>query len=257
MASEEDILNTQCLLHSFYILTYFLLATPHVELHVTSLPTDRAPDDIRLHDFELRYHFNLTCLSQIFRTIFAARHVAHHYNAWTREHKTDNMELFTQHAFHRQEHAREVARMVRDGARLLQLEEATSSPFVSVIVALNWQQFEASTDAQVRSTFEAMLLRPSVSAIMAILSPQWMYRLFDEYHSKTCPAVVDCCVTDRDRFRAAISEVHRPWPDKLFAKHSTAVQQLSFVHAAVDLRCSVVFCLSAWGISMCQAEHRQ
>lgn len=250
-------MNTQCLLHGFYVLTYFLLATPEPKLHVTGLPTEPAPDDIRLHDFGLRYQFNLTCLSQIFRTVFAAQHVAHHYNAWTREHRTDSMELFARHAFHCRADVREVARMVRDGARLLQVEEATGSPFVSAIVALNWRQFEASTDAQVRSAFDAMLSRPSVSAIMTILSPQWMYRLFDEYHSKTCPTNVDCCFTDSDRFCPALSQVHGPGTDRFYAECSTTMQQLSTVYAAIDLRCCIMFCLSTWRISLPEAGPRK
>jgi hypothetical protein len=184
MAESVSPQSSECMLNAFYVLTNFLLAHPQTELHLTGLPIHKPPADVRLHDFALRYHLDLTCLTQVFRTVFAVQHLAHHYNTWAHKCGHKDIEQFSHQTLCLDTDVREVRTMIIDGQRLLQIEHATQCPYIPFIVALDWRRFEVTMDDQIMQLTNSLLCTPAVQAILDALNPQWIYDSFNRYHGE-------------------------------------------------------------------------
>ena len=174
----------ECLLNAFYVFTHFLLARPQIELHFTALRTEGTDLDIRLHDYSLRYQLHLTCVVQVIRTVFAAQHLAHHYSTWARTRPAAPLEVFAKQTMTSNFDIHEVARMVRDGQRLLQFEQAFGTPYICFIVAFDWSRFEATSDALLYSLTQDLSAKPVAQAVIHSLAPDWTHSSFMWYHGQ-------------------------------------------------------------------------
>lgn len=182
MIESTTPLDSQCVLNTFYVLVHFLQARPQIELHLTE-PFNRYDlKDIRLHDFRLRYQLDLACLVQVIRTVYAAQHAAQHYNSWTQKWGSNSIEEFSRHGFHFGYDTTEVACMIKDGRRLLQLESACGCPYTSFVMALDWRRFEATSNDQLLQLTQDLLSKPAIQGIVKSLAPHWMYASFTWYH---------------------------------------------------------------------------
>lgn len=182
MSQDAALLSSDCLLHTFYVCIQFLLACPSLELHLIGDISNDLPVDIRLHDFRLRYRLDLTCLTQLIRTVHAARHAAYHFSNWSLKRGTNSIEEFTYHTFGSDVDVAEIQDMVRDGQRLGQIEYQCGSAYASFIVALDWHRFQATPDSQLLQLTNDLLSAPAVQGLLGLLMPQWPADSFGRYH---------------------------------------------------------------------------
>jgi len=182
MSENAASMSSDCILNAFYVCVHFLLTRSSHELHLACPPINGPPVDIRLHDFSLRYQLDLTCLTQVIRTVHASRHAAYHYDSWCMKQGSNNIEEFTFHTFGVEVNVQEVRDMVRDGQRLGRVEYECQDAYASFIVALDWRRFQETPDSQLLHLTSSLLSLPVVQGLRGLLLPEWPSDSFGYYH---------------------------------------------------------------------------
>lgn len=204
MSEQTLTLSPGCVLNAFYVWIPYLLSCSTNELHLADISVDELPVDLRLHDFQLRYHLDGFCLTQAMRTVHAVRHAAYHYTDWSSRTGSDSIEDFTQHTFGSHAGVEEVRSMVIDGQRLERLEHQCQNMYVGLVVALDWRRFQTTADARLIQLSGELLCLPAVQSLLVLLRPEWPRESFGHYHGAS-EARDECRVLTCGRRTRALS----------------------------------------------------
>lgn len=182
MSDEAFTLFPGCVLNAFYVWMPYLLSCSTNELHLADIPVGDPPLDLRLHDYQLRYHLDGFCLTQAMRTVHAVRHTAYHFADWSARTGSNSVEDFTYQTFGSQIETEEVRGMVIDGQRLDRLEHQCRNAYIGLVVSLDWRRFQMTSDARLDQLVGDLLCLPAIQHLLALLRSEWPRESFGHYH---------------------------------------------------------------------------
>lgn len=173
--------SIDCLLNAFYIIANYVLWRRDERLHWTDLPFTQPPPSLLLYDYSFRYHLDLTCITQLVRTVSATRHMAAAFDQWSVAYASSDVDSFVRHMFDSPVVSTDVHDMITDGQRLHRLEIETAHELATLVVALDWHRLQATPDAVLTDLVRSLFGIPAVQALMLQLPARWPVQVRVEY----------------------------------------------------------------------------
>lgn len=162
-----------CLLNSFYIVANYAVWRRDEMLHWVDLPLPQPPCSLLLYDYSFRHHLDLTCVTQLVRTVSATRYVAAAFDQWSADCGSTDMNRFAREVLGPSVPASKVHDMVQDGRRLHRLEIESADVYASLVVALDWHRFQVTSDGVLIDLVRGLFTIPAAQALLLQLSMQW------------------------------------------------------------------------------------